>query len=118
MQRRATKNTRAANADEKRFQSFTKESSCIVCDNPPPSIVHHCMGATYKHNKTLIGHWFVLPLCVTCDDVITQGSRRAFKDKFGFQHGFWSAHSKNYINSHAYVRIPHEITLAIENCNE
>ena len=89
MQRKATKNTRGPNAQEKRFHAFCKGSDCIVCGNPGPSIVHHCEGATFKHNKTLVGHWFVIPLCVTCDDVITHGSRTKFRRKFGMQSKFW-----------------------------
>jgi len=29
--------------------------------------VDHVKGATFRHNKTLIGHWFVLPDCEICD---------------------------------------------------
>ena len=113
MQRKATKTTRAANAEEKKFQTFTKESDCIVCDNSGPSIVHHCMGATYKHNKVLIGHWFVLPLCQACDDVITHGSRRTFKDKFGLQSDYWHRHY-----AYSAVDAPIDVYKAIMDCNE
>lgn len=92
MQRKASKNTRLANAAEKRFHAYTKESDCICCGNPGPSIVHHCEGATFKHNKVLIGHWFVIPLCLECDDVITQGSRKAFRAQFGPQSSLWFKH--------------------------
>jgi len=67
MQRKPTKNTRGPNADEKAFQSYIKEHFCIWCGNDGPSIVDHVKGATFKHNKTLIGHWFVLPNCQSCD---------------------------------------------------
>lgn len=76
MQRRATKNTRGPNADEKRFQGWVKEQSCIWCQNPGPSIVDHCRGATFKHDKVLIGHWFVIPQCVTCDTQKTIHGKR------------------------------------------
>jgi len=69
--------------------AYTKECDCIACGNPGPSIVHHAEGATFKHNKVLVGHWFVLPLCQACDDVITQGSRKAFREKFGPQSELW-----------------------------
>ena len=67
MQRKPTSNTRGPNADEKRFQGWLKEQPCVWCDNPGPNIVDHCRGATFKHNKVLIGHWFCLPCCVECD---------------------------------------------------
>ena len=50
---------------------------------PGPSIVDHVFGATYKHLKTLIGMWCLLPLCPECDEVHTNGSIRAFTNKFG-----------------------------------
>lgn len=67
MQRKPTKNTRGPNAEEKRFQSFVKSMPCVWCDNDGPSIVDHVRGSTFKHNKTLIGHWFVVPNCQECD---------------------------------------------------
>jgi len=67
MQRKATRQSRGPNAAEKRFQGYLKEHDCIWCGNSGPSIVDHCRGSTFKHNKTLIGHWFCLPACVECD---------------------------------------------------
>jgi hypothetical protein len=76
MQRKATKNTRGPNADEKRFQGWLKENACVWCGSEGPSIVDHCRGATFKHNKVLIGHWFCLPQCVTCDTQKTIHGKR------------------------------------------
>ena len=76
MQRKPTSTTRGPNADEKRFQGWCKEQDCAWCGNPGPSIVDHCRGATFKHNKTLIGHWFCLPQCVTCDTFKTIHGKR------------------------------------------
>jgi hypothetical protein len=95
MQRKPTKNTRGPNAEEKRFMAYTKESDCIACNHPGPSIVHHCEGATFRHNKVLIGHAFVIPLCQSCDDVITQGSRKKFREEFGPQSMLWHKHLDN-----------------------
>ena len=118
MQRRATKNTRMGNSEEKRFHAFTKESDCIVCGNPAPSIVHHCMGSTYKHNKQLIGHWFVIPLCQMCDDVVTHGSRRKFKDEFDLQGDYWQKHHANYAFQNINYIAPLEIIESIRDCGE
>lgn len=76
MQRKPTKNTRGPNADEKRFQGWLKIQDCVWCGNPGPSIVDHARGATFKHNKVLIGHWFCLPDCITCDHEKTVGGKR------------------------------------------
>ena len=92
MNRKPTSNTRGPNAAEKRFHAITKESDCIACGNEGPSIVHHCEGSCFKHNKVLCGHMFVIPLCLRCDDVITQGSRKAFRERFGPQSDCWQFH--------------------------
>lgn len=67
MQRKPTKNTRGPNAAEKAFQGWVKIQPCVWCGSESGSIVDHCRGATFKHNKVLIGHWFVLPNCECCD---------------------------------------------------
>lgn len=67
MQRKPTKNTRGPNAEEKRFQGWVKQQPCCWCGSESGSIVDHVMGSTFRHNKTLIGHLFVLPNCAECD---------------------------------------------------
>lgn len=90
MIRKPTKNTRGPNAEEKRFMAWVKDQSCIVTGHEGPSIVHHCEGATFKNNKVLVGHWFILPLCQEVDDIVTHGSRRAFRERFGPQSALWA----------------------------
>jgi hypothetical protein len=83
MQRRATKkSTRAQNADEKRFMLWVKEQPCVEC-GAYGVIVEHCYGSSMIHNKVLIGHWALLPLCEVCDAVKTQGSHNAYQKAFG-----------------------------------
>jgi hypothetical protein len=115
MQRKATRQTRGPNAAEKRFHAYTKESDCICCGNPGPSIVHHCEGSCMKHNKVLIGHWFVVPLCLTCDDVITQGSRKAFRDRFGAQSQLWRFH---VMDTDFLDVLPFDVLYAINDWNK
>lgn len=76
MQRKATKNTRGPNADEKRFQGWLKYQSCCWCGSESGSIVDHCRGSTFKHNKVLIGHWLVNCNCITCDTIKTIHGKR------------------------------------------
>jgi len=61
MQRKSTKKTRGPNALEKDFQGWLKQRPCIITGRGPVE-VHHCKGATFRHNKTLIGHAFCIPL--------------------------------------------------------
>ena len=82
MQRKATKkSTRAANADEKRFMAWVKQQPCIQC-GASGVIVDHMYGSAFIHNKVLIGHWALLPLCQDCDAVKTNGSHSAYREKF------------------------------------
>lgn len=113
MQRKPTKTTRGPSACEKRFHSWVKEHECIVTGAPGPSILHHCEGATFKHNKTLIGHWFVLPLCKEVDDVVTLGSRKAFREKFGPQSRLWLKLIREYP---LFREIPISVYTAIREC--
>jgi hypothetical protein len=84
MQRKSTKNTRGPNAYEKAFQGWLKMQPCAWCGNEGPGIVDHCRGATFKHNKTLIGHWFCIPQCVVCDEQKTVHGKRLGNESEAF----------------------------------
>jgi hypothetical protein len=68
--------------------AWIKEQTCVICKSCPV-IAHHCEGSTWAHNKIKCGHWFLLPICQEHDDVITLGSRRAFREQFGAQSNLW-----------------------------
>jgi hypothetical protein len=109
MQRRPTRQSPAANAEQRRFLAWVKEQSCAVCSDWP-CIAHHCEGATWAHNKTKCGHWFILPLCQVHDDVVTQGSRRLFRQEFGPQSALWLRLIKK-----SPIKPPQEVIDAIED---
>lgn len=116
MQRPSTRQSRGANADEKRHMQWIKERGlCAACWNNGGVIVHHCGGSAYKVKvdgvTTLIGHAFVLGLCEVCDSVVTRGSRRSFEDAFGKQSLLWEA---QYI--HSPVKFNEEIVRGIAEC--
>ena len=91
MQRKATSNTRGPNSAERKHSTWVKcGNTCAACRRYSLLIVHHCEGSTFRHNKELIGHWFVLGLCQECDDVVTHSSRRAFRERFGPQSEIWA----------------------------
>lgn len=54
---------KAPTASQGRFHSAACAGGCIVpgCEAPPA--LHHCAGASARHNKIAIGQWWVLPLC-------------------------------------------------------
>lgn len=94
MRREASKKSRGISADEKRFQRWVKEQPCCVCHRPGPSIADHVKGSAYKIKykliSILVGHWYVIPLCLQCDTVKTSGSHRAFLKAFNTtQNALW-----------------------------
>ena len=103
MQRRATRQSRGANADEKAFMAWIKERGvCAACGNNSGVYVHHCEGSTYKRKvdgvTEILGHFFVIGLCQQCDDVVTHGSRKSFREKFGLQSNLWKSIADIYPN--------------------
>jgi hypothetical protein len=114
MRRKPTRNTRGPNAYEKRFQGWLKEHACVWCNNPGPSIVDHCRGATFKHNKVLVGHWFCLPQCVTCDTQKTIHGKR-----LGNESKAWAFIANDYeVERMDATSIPDEVFLSIQDWNK
>lgn len=111
MMRKPTKNTRGPNAAEKRFMQWIKEQPCCNCGHPGPSIVDHCEGSTFRHMKVLVGHWFLIPLCVLCDKFKTLGNHRAQKKNFKRTNSdLWCGLVQHYPNKD---EIPPEVYEAI-----
>lgn len=112
MQRKPTKNTRGPNADEKRFQGWLKEQPCVWCGNDGPSIVDHCRGATFKHNKVLAGHWFCVSQCVECDTKKTIHGKR-----LGNESTAWIVLSRAY-QEEGNKSAPDDVWVSIEDWNK
>ena len=87
MQRKSTKQSRGANASEVRFMKWANMEPCACCGAESGSILDHWIGSSKKlYNgleRVMVGHWLVLPLCQTCDDIKTRGSLKVFNDTFG-----------------------------------
>lgn len=80
-----SRNGRSANSAEKAFHGWIKEQSCVWCGNDGPSIVDHCRGSKFGHNKVHIGHWFVIPQCVECDTKKTIHGKRLGNESASWQ---------------------------------
>lgn len=94
MQRAATKQSPGASSKERAHIAWIKErGECIACGAAGGVIAHHCVGSTYKLrvgvDRVQIGHAFVLGLCQSCDDIVTHGTHRAFRERFGSYAGNW-----------------------------
>ncbi len=115
MQRKTSKTTRGPNKAEKDFQAWLKQQPCCVTGQIGVQ-VHHCKGATYKHNKVLIGHWFCLPLSPEVHAEYHAGTK-AWKAKYGTQSSFWLDLVERYENDMQTVVDP-DVYWAISNCNQ
>lgn len=111
MQRRATKNTRGPNAAEKAFQGWVKHQPCCWCHSESGSIVDHCRGSTWRHLKTLCGHWFCLAQCLTCDTNKTIHGKRC-----GNESKAWLKTMENY-ESETGITPPYDVKFAITDWN-
>lgn len=98
MQRKSTKQSRGAHADEKAFMSWCKEQPSIVSGEFGVE-VHHCVGSsrkTYVDNERVhIGHWFVVPL-TTDEHKLFHHDKYKFIDQYGEQSELWLRLIENY----------------------
>lgn len=100
MQRKATKQSRSANADEKRHMSWLKERGiCSACGNDGGFggvILHHFLGSSYRKNGVTLGHWAILGFCQSCDNLRTQRGRKTFEEAYGEEAGLWMLQVEKY----------------------
>tara|TARA_R110000803_G_C11860297_1_gene307076 strand:+ start:64 stop:396 length:333 start_codon:yes stop_codon:yes gene_type:complete len=50
----------APTAAQKRWREAVRELGSVISGGP--AVIHHCVGATAKHNKVAIGHEWIIPL--------------------------------------------------------
>jgi hypothetical protein len=114
MQRKPSKNRngRGPNASEKAFQGWLKDQPCVWCGNEGPSIVDHCKGSTFGHNKVHIGHWFCIPQCVECDTQKTIHGKRQ-----GNESEAWQDKACKYMLSEP-GNVPNDVFFAIKDWNK
>jgi len=82
MQKPNSKKNRAKNSKERAWQAWLKEQPCSFCGSISGSIVDHCKGSTFKHQKRMIGEIFCNSKCFTCDQVVTIGTRKDLFEKY------------------------------------
>lgn len=66
-------------AKAKRWMAWVARQRCANCTGIGVH-VHHCAGATARHNKVAIGDWWLLPLCPKCH----QGDHGIHGDRMRF----------------------------------
>ncbi len=79
----------APTAAQKKWREEIRELGCIVHGDKGEIEIHHVLGATAKHNKVAIGHWFILPLTGWFHrlnpELNVTSRKRAFEINFGSQ---------------------------------
>lgn len=68
---------------ETAWQAWLKYQPCSFCGCESGSIVDHCKGSTFKHQKRMIGEIFCNSKCFKCDQVVTIGTRKDLFEKYG-----------------------------------
>jgi hypothetical protein len=80
----------APNAAQKRWMRAVADYGCAVTADSMVQI-HHVKGATFRHNKVKIGHWYILPLCERLHDIKSNDTfnvthnKTAFESRYGKQ---------------------------------
>lgn len=101
MQRRATRQSPAPCAGAKALIKWIKERGiCAACGADGGVIAHHFCGSSAKQRvgleRSYIGPWAVNGLCQGCDDIVTHGTRAAFRDLYGPESQVWLEQIKEY----------------------
>ncbi len=105
------RNGRLANTKEKRYQGWLKEQPCVWCGNEGPSIVDHCRGQTFGHNKVHVGHAFCVSACTVCDTQKTIHGKR-----LGNEAKTWAKQINKFeVELMVASFFPDEVCLAIES---
>ena len=91
---------------------LTELDCCTACGAHAPLIAHHCEGSTFRHNKVYVGPWFVIGLCQRCDNKVTLGSRKGFREIYGPQSDLWHKQLQKYPLRH---ECPLDVFAAIAN---
>jgi len=114
MQRKKSnnRNGRLANSAEKAFQAWLKDQSCVWCGKVGPSIVDHCKGSTFGHNKVHVGHWFCIPQCAECDTQKTIHGKRLGNESWA-----WKRKEEDYICDTG-LASPEDVWSAIDDWNK
>ena len=96
----------APSAEQKRWHDQVASLGCVDCFSPAQ--IHHPVGATAKHNKIAIGHWWVLPLCDEHHRALHAGESFEYDSRKLFEKGEYARMLDD--NNHP---VPEEVEAAI-----
>lgn len=80
---------RSKPAAVKKWEGIVREFGCVVTKEKDVQI-HHTFGRTYKHEKVLIGPWYILPLVHRLHDVSSNHPHNVthWPKKFAKEYGY------------------------------
>lgn len=109
MQRPHTRQSPGPCAKSRALVKWIKERGiCAACGDDGGVIAHHCAGSSAKIRvdivPVMIGHFFINGLCLCCDEIVTQKSRREFRELYGPESQVYLNQIKDYP-----VEIPPEV---------
>lgn len=101
MRRKKTKQSPGTPAAAKKLMAWIKDrQECAACGTEGPVINHHFLGATWKTRVGLarvnIGEFAVNGLCQACDNIVTHGTRREFRERYGLESEVWIRQVDSY----------------------
>lgn len=109
----------APTAAQIKWREEVRALGCIVGMEKGPHIqIHHVLGATAKHNKVAIGHWYILPLTpwAHLDNPVLNvtHNKRLFEAQYGTQISLFKQLIKNYeFHYEKRAPVPEEVLAAI-----
>lgn len=104
------------NAEQKRWREDVRAVGCIGCGSQHGTEIHHVVGCSAKFNKQPVGHWWILPLCHECHELMGCPDDFA-RTKFGFSFvGRWDCERILFADLLTHFpdgRVPHETLSAV-----
>ncbi len=70
-------------AAQKRYADYVASLGCCECGRPAQ--IHHPVGATAKHRKVPIGHWWLIPLCDDHHKAIGAGEAFGYESRRDYE---------------------------------
>jgi|TARA_R110000787_G_scaffold89778_1_gene189943 hypothetical protein len=97
----------APTAAQKRWREAVRDLGSIISGEP--AVIHHPVGATGKHNKVAIGHWWVIPLTDAEHKALHAGEKFGFHSRAIAEKGWFAAVllslDESIVPSHVYRAI-------------
>jgi hypothetical protein len=101
----------APTAAQIRWREAVRELGSVISGEP--AVIHHCVGASGKHNKIAIGHWWIIPLTDEEHKALHAGETFGYDSRKEFEkHEFYKV-GRKLVNDGAEPVMPVGVVIAI-----